>query len=76
MHELGHAIGLVNNGIPMSSPHQDAEHGAHTTNNECVMYWLNEGPSGLRDFVAQYIVSGETLMWGPQVLSDAEAFSD
>ena len=33
VHELGHAIGLVNNGVPLTSAHQDAPHGAHCTHN-------------------------------------------
>lgn len=76
VHELGHAFGLVNNGIPLSSSHQDSANGSHTLNEDCVMYWLNEGASDLRAFVARFILSGETRMWGPEVLSDAQAFSD
>lgn len=40
VHELGHLLGLVNNGIPMLDPHQDAAHGAHDDNPDCLMYWL------------------------------------
>jgi hypothetical protein len=76
VHELGHAFGLVNNGIPLTSDHQDVEHGAHTINSDCVMYWLNEGSADLQAFVANYIITGDTVMWGPEVLADAEAFSD
>ncbi|EQA37748.1 hypothetical protein LEP1GSC047_4030 [Leptospira inadai serovar Lyme str. 10] len=39
VHELGHAVGLVNNGIPMQSSHQDLSHGAHCTNKKCTMYY-------------------------------------
>ncbi len=38
-HELGHALGLVNAGIPMFTSHQDTEHGSHCTNTSCGMYW-------------------------------------
>lgn len=76
VHELGHAFGLVNNGIPLSSSHQDSEHGAHTLNEDCIMFWLNEGASDLRNFVQTFITTGETRMWGPEVLADVEAFSD
>lgn len=75
VHEMGHALGFVNNGVPMASPHQDTEHGAHTTNSDCVMYWLNEGTSDLSDFVRDYISTGNTVMWGDEVLEDAKAFS-
>lgn len=75
VHEMGHALGFVNNGVPMVSNHQDSAHGAHTTNSNCVMYWANEGASDLSSFVQSYITSGSTLMWGPEVLQDAQNFS-
>ena len=40
LHEVGHLMGLVNDGLPMVSPHQDAEHGAHDLNDECLMHYL------------------------------------
>jgi len=39
VHEIGHALGLVNNGVRATSAHHDTEHGAHCTNTKCVMYW-------------------------------------
>lgn len=75
VHELGHALGFVNNGVPMATAHQDVAHGAHTTNSSCVMYWQNEGASDLSAFVQNYISSGSTVMWGPEVLQDAQSFS-
>lgn len=75
VHEIGHALGFVNNGVPMVTPHQDTAHGAHTTNSNCVMYWQNEGASDLSQFVQHYITSGSTVMWGPEVLQDAQGFS-
>ncbi|TGL64125.1 hypothetical protein [Leptospira sarikeiensis] len=38
-HELGHALGLVNAGIPLHSSHQDKEHGNHCTEESCGMFW-------------------------------------
>jgi len=38
-HEVGHVIGLVDNGLEMVDDHRDAEHGKHCNNDECVMYW-------------------------------------
>jgi predicted Zn-dependent protease len=38
-HELGHILGLVNVGTEMVTNHQDAAHGAHCTNTNCLMYW-------------------------------------
>jgi hypothetical protein len=75
VHETGHALGFVNNGVPMVTFHQDTAHGAHTTNQDCVMYWQNEGTADLSQFVQKYISSGSTVMWGPEVLQDAQAYS-
>jgi hypothetical protein len=41
-HELGHVLGLVNNGVGMQQPHQDAPHGAHCDDEGCLMYWAVE----------------------------------
>lgn len=39
VHEFGHALGLVHNGIPMVNPHEDASHPGHSSNQASVMYW-------------------------------------
>ena len=54
VHEMGHALGFVNNGVPLASSHQDSVHGAHTVNSNCIMYWLNEGASDMAAFVQQF----------------------
>jgi predicted Zn-dependent protease len=75
VHELGHALGLVNNGIPMLNAHQDTAHGNHTNNSDCVMYWQNEGKSDLMNFIIKYMSTGNNVMWGPEVLDDVRNFS-
>lgn len=42
VHEFGHAIGLVNAGIPMVEDHEDEEHPGHSDNSDSVMYWRVE----------------------------------
>ena len=74
--EIGHALGLVNNVIPMQTNHQDTENGSHTMNSDGVMYWQNEGAADMANFVAKYITSGETIMWCPEVLADLQGFSN
>jgi hypothetical protein len=76
IHEMGHALGFVNSGVPMKTPHQDAAHGAHTNNSNCVMYWLNEGVNDLTQFIVHFITTGNTIMWGPEVLADAQNYSN
>ena len=74
VHELGHALGLVNNGTPMVKPHQDTEHGAHCTNTDCVMYWQNEGTSGLVNFVVAAEKSGSLVLFKEECLADTRAY--
>lgn len=69
-HELGHAIGLVDRGLPLESPHGDLEHPLHCANPDCVMYYLNEGVWDLRDFVLN------TFNMGPAVLFDEACLMD
>lgn len=38
LHEVGHLLGLVNNGLPMQRPHEDPESEGHSSNKESVMY--------------------------------------
>ncbi len=72
VHEVGHALGMVNNGLSMVSQHQDEDHGDHCSNDQCVMYWLNEGREGLKTFIQQYITTGNELLFGDQCLQDAD----
>ena len=39
VHELGHLLGLVENGIPMVEDHKDPDHGDHDIDSDCIMYW-------------------------------------
>jgi len=74
IHEMAHALGFVNNGLPLKTAHQDSAHGAHCSNPNCVMYYLNEGKSDMVNFVQQYILSGNTVMMDSQCLQDAQSF--
>lgn len=47
VHEFGHAIGLVNRGLPMVNDHEDKDHPHHSSNSRSVMYWAVETGSGL-----------------------------
>lgn len=38
-HEVGHIIGLVNNGVEMQNDHQDEENGRHCDVEDCLMYY-------------------------------------
>lgn len=74
IHEMGHALGLVNNGLTLTSSHHDSTHGAHCSNTNCVMYYLNEGKSDAQSFAQQLISSGSTIMFDSACLNDAKSF--
>lgn len=38
-HEFGHLLGLVNQGSPMQTNHQDVANGAHCINENCLMHY-------------------------------------
>lgn len=76
VHEMGHALGFVNNGVPMTADYQDAAHGAHSNDPNCVMYYLNEGAGDLAAFIQKYLQSSSVTMWGPNVLDDARSISN
>lgn len=75
IHEVSHAIGLVDNGIPMVVGHKDAEHGAHCNNPNCVMYWLNEGASDASSFAISRLVTGSSIIFDNACLADVDAQS-
>lgn len=75
VHEFGHAMGLVNNGVSIKSQHHDSEHGAHCTVQNCVMYYLNEGASDLQEYIQNYITTGDEDLFGPHCLQDAANYN-
>lgn len=75
IHEFGHLAGLVNNGLPLVSEHHDSANGAHCTNSDCVMNYLNEGRSEMRDFIERVARDGETVVFDQACLDDARAVS-
>jgi hypothetical protein len=73
VHEFGHAAGLVDNGLAMTRPHQDADHGAHCDNSDCVMHYLNEGAKDLVGFVRRVVKTESTVLFDGPCLDDARA---
>jgi hypothetical protein len=41
-HEMGHLLGLVDQGSPMQTNHRDAANGAHCINPDCLMHYAFE----------------------------------
>jgi predicted Zn-dependent protease len=74
IHEMGHALGLVNNGVPMQSSHQDSSHGAHCSNENCVMYYSNEGAGSLKKYIEKIMTEKKLIMFDQQCLNDTINF--
>lgn len=78
VHEMGHALGLVANGLPMKEDHQDPSHAAHCTDPDCVMYWMNEGASDMVGFVQRMLLapspSPSPVMYDAKCLRDAREY--
>lgn len=75
VHEFGHVMGLVDNGVPMVTDHLDREHPRHCTNEDCVMYWQNEGASDLQAFVQQMMLTNSPVMYGQECLDDTTSYT-
>jgi hypothetical protein len=75
IHELGHAIGLVDNGVALTSAHKDATHGAHCTSDRCAMYWQVEGAGAAAAYAQQYVLTSNTIVFGDECLADVDALT-
>ena len=75
VHELAHSIGLVDNGIHMVAPHKDAPHGAHCNDQNCVMFWQNDGSQDAARFAQQKVLTGSSLLFDDQCLADVDAIT-
>jgi hypothetical protein len=73
VHEFGHGVGLVNNGIPMASDHEDPDHPHHCSNSECVMFWENDNVS-IVNFIEKIRYSSSSVIFGQECLDDARSF--
>lgn len=76
VHEIGHALGLVNGGVDMVQDHHDVQNGEHCTNQDCVMYWLNEGASDMSNFVTGGLFGGNEppIVFGQECLNDTRNY--
>ncbi len=74
IHEMGHALGLVNNGLTMQTPHQDTANGAHCSDENCVMYYANEGTASLIKFAQARLERFDLIMFDDKCLNDARSY--
>jgi hypothetical protein len=73
VHELGHAVGLVNDGLEPQRDHEDEVHPAHCLNDRCVMFWQYDGGSEILQFVQQYVQTSSSVVYDDDCLDDAHA---
>ncbi len=73
LHEVGHVLGLVDNGLEMVEDHADPEHGAHDESEDCVMYWAYEGVGILDALTGPLTGSGGELDFGDDCVADLAA---
>ena len=76
IHEIGHAIGLVDNGLPMVEDHKDEDRGGHSRHDDCIMYWAYTG-DGLGKRMHDFILGDEReLGFDEYCLADIAAARD
>ena len=76
-HEIGHVLGLVDNGVDMVVDHEDPEHPHHTQDPDCLMYWAYDRMAvvtKVRDEVEAGTPAEEALGFCAPSLDDLAAF--
>lgn len=74
VHEIGHAVGIVNNGLPMAASHEDGAHAKHALNNRCVMYWAVESASTILSGLSGFITGQQLNLFAAESLADGRAY--
>jgi hypothetical protein len=72
-HELGHTLGLVDNGVPMVTEHRDPAHGQHDVREGCLMYWAYDGPQVFDTLLARFGSQKQDLDLCAESQQDIEA---
>ncbi len=73
IHEVGHAFGLVDVGLSPVNDHVDTEHRGHCKNEDCVMYYANEGGSGAIKIVQQIFTQGNRILFDQNCIEDVRS---
>jgi hypothetical protein len=78
VHFLGHAVGFVDNGVPVgdnNKAHIDTANGHHCTNKKCAMSVELESAAGAAAYTP-LVRSFESVLIGQECLSDARILED
>jgi hypothetical protein len=73
VHEFGHAVGMVGNGVAALSGSLDPEHRHHCMSAHCVMNAWYEGAPAAMSFVERYAMTRDPILFGAECLADAAA---
>lgn len=71
LHEMGHAFGLVDLGMPKISDHSDHDSPRHCNESDCIMGAYSIFPSQARHFLQGGPVP---LLFGPRCMEDVSAY--
>lgn len=74
VHALGHAVGFVENGVPVGEAnraHIDTENPHHCTNQQCAMSFRVESATGAAAYAKTLIRNPEAVLIGQECLTDA-----
>ncbi len=74
-HALGHALGLVNRGVPMRLPHEDPASVGHCENPNCVMSAAVESGAGLLLMAKARLQVPTPVVFGRECLDDTQTFA-
>lgn len=74
VHEIGHVVGFVNNGVPLTSAYEDPAHLRHSSNTNCVMHWTVESATSILSFLTNNILANRLNLFENEVLSDGRAY--
>ena len=73
VHEFGHAVGMVGNGVEARAAALDPEHRHHCVSSGCVMNAWYEGAAAAVSFVERYAMTRDPVLFGAECLADASA---
>lgn len=74
VHELGHVSGLVNNGVPMITNHEDPAHPKHSKNAECAMNYKIENKATAVGALSNAISGNRQVLFGSETLVDGRSY--
>ena len=73
LHELGHLMGLTDNGIAMVEPHKDEGNGDHCDQSDCIMYAYNNTTALFDRTIADVQAGRDVALFGPKCTADIQA---